>query len=79
MATTKDRINISVSKDMRRALGLLARRDEVPEATKAADLLQIALEIEEDRYFSKLADERLKKNTKWLTHEEVWGKKLGTR
>ena len=79
MATTKDRINISVSKDVRKALARLARRYEVPEATKAADLIHMALEIEEDRYFSELADTRLKKSTKWLTHEEVWGKKIGTR
>ena len=74
MATVKTRINISVSKDMRDVLRALAKRDELPVASKTVDLL--------DRHwnskritFSKLADNRLKKNTKWLTHEEVWGKK----
>lgn len=81
MAATKTRINISVSKRMRDALELLAKRDEQPLATKAERLLEEALELEEDRYLSALADKRLK-NYKgpWLSHEEVWGKKKkGTR
>ena len=79
MATAKTRINISVSKDMRDVLRALAKRDELPVASKATHLIEQALELEEDRYFSKLADDRLKKNTRWLTHEEVWGKKKPTR
>ena len=80
MATTKQRINISVSKSTHEALKYLAKRDEEPVATKAAYLLEEALELEEDRVLSKIADERLK-NYKgpWLSHEEVWGKKKRTR
>ena len=73
MATTKDRINVSVSKEVRRALARLARRDEVPEATKAADLIEMALEIEEDLYFSKLAEQRLKGKVKWVRDSDrIW-------
>ena len=75
MATTKQRINISVSKDTAEALEYLAKRDQKPVATKAGDLLEFALEIEEDSMLSKIADERLKNHKgPWLSHEKVWGK-----
>ena len=75
MATTKERINISVSKGTRKMLRHLAKRDQVPEATKAAHLIMEALELEEDRMLSAIADERLKNHKgRWLSHEEVWGK-----
>ncbi|MBI2047663.1 MAG: hypothetical protein HYT27_00845 [Parcubacteria group bacterium] len=73
MATTKHRINISVSKNTRDALQKLARRDEVPEATKAAHLLMLALEIEEDRFFEQLARVRLKNKTHFISDNDgVW-------
>ena len=76
MATVKTRINISVSKSTRDALKQLAKRDQEPVATKAAELLELALDIEEDRYFGTLANKRLKEHKgRWLSHEEVWGKK----
>ncbi len=75
MATTKTRINVSLSAEVEQALKALAKRDQVPSATKAAELLRLALEIEEDYVFSAIADERLaEKNIKWLKSEEVWGK-----
>lgn len=76
MATAKTRINISVSKSTRDILRALAKRDELPVASKAVDLIEQALEIEEDRYFAAIAEQRLKEHKgRWLTHEEVWGKK----
>ena len=80
MATSKTRINISVSKSTRDALKHLAKRDQEPVATKAGELLEFALELEEDRVLSAIADERLKNHkSRWLSHEEVWGKKKRTR
>lgn len=73
MGTTKKRINISVSSDVEKAIESLAKRDEVPVATKAAQLVRNALEIEEDFALAKLADERLRTEKEWFTHEEVWG------
>lgn len=76
MATTKERINISLKRDTREALQYMAKRDQMPLASKAAELLDVMIDIEEDRYFSKLADERLKNNKgKWLSHEAVWAKR----
>ncbi|MDO8561372.1 MAG: hypothetical protein Q7S05_00925 [bacterium] len=75
MTTTKDRINISVSRDTKKILTALAKRDEMPVASKAADLLEEALELEEDRALSAIADERLKNHKgRWFSHEEVWRK-----
>jgi len=80
MATTKKRINISLSKSVSDALSSLAKRDREPVASKAARLLERALELEEDRYLSAVADERLKSHKDaWLSHKEVWGKKSRTR
>ena len=73
MATTKKRINVSLSSDVEKAITKLAKRDQVPEATKAGELLRLALEIEEDIVLDKMAEERLKTSTKTLTHKEVWG------
>ncbi|MEK9154069.1 MAG: hypothetical protein AAB798_01205 [Patescibacteria group bacterium] len=73
MATTKERINISITKNMRKALAGLAKRDEVPEATKATALLDLALEIEEDSYFAKIAQARDTKGVRWVRDsDKIW-------
>lgn len=76
MPTMKKRLNITLSKETRIYLKKLALKENVPEATKAAELLQMALEIEEDAYFSKIADRRAKKGGKTLSHEAFWSKVL---
>ncbi len=71
MPTTKKRINISVSKELDEALGRLAKRDQEPVATKVVKLLEEALELDEDRYLSAIADERLKKPVRWVKDSDV--------
>lgn len=80
MPTTKERILVTLTPDMARALKERAKRERSPKATIAARLMREALEDREDRYFSALAKERrasLKKG-KLYPHEEVW-KHLKTR
>jgi len=72
MATTKKRIYISVSDAVEESLHALAVRDQVPQATKAVELLELALEIEEDAYFAKIVQERLKGTPTFVSHEEAW-------
>ncbi len=73
MATTKQRINISVSKDMQETLKWLAKRDQKPVATKVIDLIEEALELEEDLMLSKIADERLKGKVRWVKDsDKIW-------
>ncbi len=72
MATTKKRINISVSKEMDSVLGKLAKRDQVPQATKAEHLLQLALEIEEDQALDSVARTRDVRGATFVSHERAW-------
>lgn len=58
MATTKNRVHISLSKPEEQFLTILAKRDQVPRATKASQLVRQAMEIEEDFALSKIAMER---------------------
>lgn len=81
MATTKTRINISVSKSTRDILRALAKRDELPVATKAGDLIEEALGLEEDRALEAIIQRRLKTRKKGhsYSHEEAWSLKKSTR
>ena len=72
MPTTKKRINISVPRDMERALKLIAIRDDVPQATKAVHLLQLALELEEDMIWNQIANVRDTKNARFVSHKQAW-------
>ena len=74
MATTKRRLNITLSPEVDALISLIAKRDRVPEATKVSELLNISLALEEDKAFSILADERLnEKGVQRLSHNDVWG------
>ncbi len=53
-------------------LSRVARRDNVPQATKAVYLLELALEIEEDVVFDRIASERDTKNARFLNHKQAW-------
>jgi len=72
MPTTKARLNISLSKDVREILAKVARRDHMPQATKAARLLEIALELEEDQAWDAMASRRDTKNTRYISHDKAW-------
>ncbi|KKW24197.1 MAG: hypothetical protein UY70_C0023G0003 [Candidatus Kaiserbacteria bacterium GW2011_GWB1_52_6] len=73
MATTKQRINISVSKSTHDALMLLAKRDQEPLATKAGELVEFALELEEDRMLSEIAAKRDVKGVRWIKdNDRIW-------
>ncbi len=72
MATTKRRLNITLSPNVDKLITHIAKRDKVPEATKISELLTISLALEEDKAFSFLSEERLKEKGKKLTHKEVW-------
>ncbi len=73
MPTSKTRINVSVSDEVSFVLKKLAIRDQVPTATKAERLLEVALEIEEDEVWNKVASLRdTGKTTNYLNHEQAW-------
>ena len=75
MTTTKQRINISVDDKLAKFLNKIAERDDKPVATKARELIECALEIEEDIYFSKIANER-NKDKNFIAEDEFWNSAL---
>jgi len=72
MSTIKKRINLSIGSDVEKMLGILAKRDRVPQATKATELLRIALEIEEDQVWAAIVGKRDKKGAHFVSHEKAW-------
>ena len=72
MPTTKARINISLSDSMKDVLAKLASRDRIPQATKAARLLETALEIEEDQVWDMMASKRDTKSARYFSHKKAW-------
>ena len=72
MPTTKRRLNISLSSETDLMVRQLAKRDYVPEATKVSQLLEVALEIDEDAVWDAVAAKRDKKNAKFLSHKKAW-------
>ena len=72
MPTTKTRLNIILSPDVEAVIKKLAARDKISRAGKAAELLRIALEIEEDRVWDERAKERDTKDARLLPHRKAW-------
>lgn len=72
MTTLKRRINISANKSTEDILVRIAKRDGVPLATKVAELLRMALEIEEDIALASIADVRSVRKVKFIPHSKAW-------
>ena len=72
MATNKKRLNISLGADMEETLSKMAKFDRVPQATKAAELLKYAIELEEDQALERLASERDTEDAQFISHENAW-------
>ena len=72
MSTTKTRINMSISDEVRDMLRKAAERDQVPEATKAARLLEMGLELEEDQIWNEIAEKRDTKRARFIPHAHAW-------
>ena len=72
MPTTKTRLNITLLPEMEIAVKKLAIRDKISKSSKAAELIRLALEIEEDRLWDKLAQKRDVKSAKFVSHKKAW-------
>lgn len=72
MPTAKKRINITVGEDVYEALERLAAERHQPVAAVGLSLIEQALEYQEDVYFSRVADERLGRRQKRITHAKAW-------
>ena len=69
-------MNITLGSELEEAITKVAKRDKVPTATKAAELLELALLSEEDMAWDILAknreDEIKKEGGKFINHDKAW-------
>ncbi len=72
MSTDKTRLNISLSDDMKIALQTVAKRDQMPAATKAVRLMEIGMEVEEDDIWDEITTTRDRKGTTFHAHTDVF-------
>lgn len=72
MPTEKKRIHITVDDDTYEALGRLSDKRRESVASVGLSLIEQALEYQEDLYFSRTADERLKARQKRIPHSKAW-------
>lgn len=72
MPTTKTRLSIILSPELKTAIEKLAEKDNVSRANKAVQLLVAALEIEEDRLWDELTVKRDVRGAKFIPHKKAW-------
>jgi predicted DNA-binding protein len=72
MPTAKKRINLTVEDDLFDNLKQLAEKEQTSVANVSHALLERALELKEDHYFSKIGEERLSKKAKRISHKDIW-------
>ncbi len=72
MPTSKKRINLTVDDRIYKALERLSVQRDQSVAGVSLTLIEEALEHQEDLYFSRIADERLGRKQRRITHEKAW-------
>jgi len=72
MATSKKRINISIAEPLEKAVEKLAARDEVLVATKVAELVRLAVELDEDQVWDSIAEKRDTSDASFISHKKAW-------
>ena len=72
MTTIKKRINISIAKSLELAVERLAARDQMPTASKAAELIRLAVEVDEDQVWDAIASDRFSKDKRRISHRNAW-------
>lgn len=72
MPTVKKRTNIVLPDSVDSILSFLSKRDDVSKSSKAVQLIEIAIQLEEDEAWNRLAEERDTKNAKFISHKNAW-------
>ena len=72
MPTAKKRIKITVDDDTYQALDRLSGKRGESVAGVGLRLIEQALEFQEDLHFAKIADARLRKKERRITHDKAW-------
>ena len=73
MPTAKKRINITIDDETYEALERLADKRKQSISGVGLSLIEQALAYQEDLYYSRIADERLSKKEKRISHDKAWG------
>ncbi len=74
MPTIQDRLNLTLNPELSRALGILSRKRKLPKARIARELIERALEDDEDLALSHLANKRLKTLSTTLSADEFFAR-----
>lgn len=73
MPTAKKRINLSVDDDLYNELEKLKDIKKAPSLSAVVlELAKEALELQEDLYFARIAEERISEPT--ISHDKIWKK-----
>jgi len=73
MATLKPRINITVNNEIATILKKTAKQHNKSVSKVALELIEYAIEEQEDIYFSKIAETREQSNPKWVKDsDKIW-------
>jgi len=73
MATVNPRINITVSDEIAAILSKTAKQSKKSISRVALELIEWAIEEREDMYFSKISDELMRSNPKFIPNsEDIW-------
>lgn len=76
MATKNPRINVTIDPETAAIIALMAKKEKKTVSAKANDYIKQAIEHDEDLYWIKLAEERIKEGGEYISHEEAWKRLL---
>ncbi|MEY4464301.1 MAG: hypothetical protein RLZZ81_1272 [Pseudomonadota bacterium] len=66
------RLLVSLDEKVFNEITTLAKINKSSSSKIAKELIISSLELEEDAFFSKLADKRLEETKHWIKHEDFW-------
>jgi len=72
MPTVKKRINLTVEDELFESLKQIAKNENSSVSSVSYALLERALELKEDNYFSKVGEDRLNKKSNRISHKDIW-------
>lgn len=72
MPTKHPRVNITLEPEQLGLIASMVQKRGQSVSAVARDLMLEALELQEDRHFSALAETREKRTKRWMPHDAAW-------
>lgn len=66
------RLLVSLDEEVFNEITNLAKANKQSSSRVAKDLIMASLELQEDKIFSKLAEERMANTKQWISHTDAW-------